>query len=282
MLLVTGSTGRIGGGVARRLAAADVPHRLFVRDAARAPNLPGTEVHVGAYGDRDATLRACAGVDTVFMVSGGEVRDRVAQHTAFVDAAVEAGVGHVVYLSFVGAAPDATFTLVRDHHATEEHIRARGVGWTFLRDNLYADLVPLLAGPDDAIRGPAGDGRAALVARDDVADVAAVVLRDAQAGHANRHVGAAYDLTGPEALTLDEAAHVAAAATGRPLRYVAETLEEAYASRAGHGAEPWLVEAWVSTYTAIAAGELARVSDAVERLTGRRPRTLGEVLGAAS
>jgi NAD(P)H dehydrogenase (quinone) len=65
---------------------------------------------------------------------------------------------------------------------------------------------------------------------------------------------------------------------GRPARYDAETLEEAYASRASYGAPSWLVDAWVSTYTSIATGEVAGVTDDVERLTGHRPTSLAELL----
>ena len=104
--------------------------------------------------------------------------DRVGQHRTFVDAAADAGVEHLVYISFLGAAPDATFTLARDHWATEEHIRARGLPATFLRDTLYADFFPMMTGADGVIRGPAGDGRVAAVAQDDIADAAVAVLRD--------------------------------------------------------------------------------------------------------
>ncbi len=126
---------------------------------------------------------------------------------------------------------------------------------------------------DGVIRGPAGDGRAAVVARDDVAAVAAVVLGDPDA-----HAGATYDLTGPEALTLAEGAALVTEVTGRPTRYVNETIDEAYASRASYGAPDWEVDAWVSTYTAIAAGEVAAVSDAIPRLTGRPATSLRELL----
>ena len=66
--------------------------------------------------------------------------------------------------------------------------------------------------------------------------------------------------------------------TGRPVTYRAETVAEAYASRAGHGAPQWLVDAWVSTYTAIAAGELAEVTGAVPALTGRPATSLAQLL----
>jgi uncharacterized protein YbjT (DUF2867 family) len=272
-LAVTGATGRVGGRVAARLCAAGVPLRLVVRDPARAPGLPGAAVVVAEYADGAAARTALAGVDTLFMVSGAEAVDRVARHRAFIDAAVSAGVRRLVYLSFTAAAPDATFTLARDHWATEEHLRASGLRHTVLRDNLYADFLPLMVGEDGVIRGPAGDGRAAVVAQDDIADAAAAVLRDPAA-----HEGRVYDLTGPAALTLHEAAAVLAAATGRPVRYHPETVEEAYASRARYGAPDWQVDAWVSTYTAIAAGDLAGVSADVERLTGHPATPLAAVV----
>jgi uncharacterized protein YbjT (DUF2867 family) len=209
------------------------------------------------------------------MVSGAEAPDRVDQHRTFVDAAAAAGVDHVVYVSFFGAAPDATFTLVRDHWATEEHIRAAGLQWTFLRDNLYLDFLPAMVDAEGVLRGPAGDGRFAAVAQDDIADVAAAVL-----GRPSEHAGATYDITGPEALSLAEAAEILSRAAGRAVRYVPETLDEAYASRAHYGAPDWQVDAWVSTYTAIATGELSGVSDAVARIAGHPPTSLDALLAS--
>jgi NAD(P)H dehydrogenase (quinone) len=274
-IAVTGSTGLLGGRVARRLAAAGHPQRLVVRDAARAPNLPGAQVAVASYGDGPAAQAALEGVTTLFMVSGSEDPDRVADHLTFLDAAVAAGVGHVVYVSFFGAAPDAAFTLARDHWKTEQHLMASGLAHTILRDNLYLDFLPMLAGADGVIRGPAGDGRVSAVAQDDIADVAFVVLTEPA-----RHNGVTYDLTGPEALSLAEVAGILTKAdgTGRVFAYHPETIEEAYASRASYGAPPWQVDAWVSTYTAIARGEMAGVSDAIRAITGHPATSLAELL----
>lgn len=272
---VTGSTGRLGGRIARLLAASGVEQRLLVRDPSRAPVLDGATPARMSYDDAAAVEAACGGLDVVLMVSASESATRLDEHRTFVDAAARAGVRHLVYVSFYGASADATFTLARDHHHTEEHVKASGTAWTFLRDNLYLDFIPQITGPDDVIRGPAGDGRVAAVAQDDIAAAAHTVLLDPDA-----HAGATYSLTGPEALTLDDVAAVLSRETGRDVVYHRETLDEAYASRASYGAPDWQVDAWVSTYTAIAAGELAGVTDDVERLTGRRPRSLAEVLRA--
>ena len=273
LIAVTGATGHVGGLVAHDLAREGAWLRLVVRSAARAPQLPGATVAVASYGDHDSAVAALGGVDVLFMVSAAESADRLDQHRTFIDAAVEAGVRHVVYTSFLGAGPDATFTLARDHWATEEHLRATGLPHTILRDSFYLDFLPELAGPDGVIRGPAGDGVVSGVARADVARVAANVLVAA-----DEHAGATYELTGREALSLTEAARIISEVTGRETTYRPETVEEAYASRASYGAPDWQVDAWVSTYTAIDAGELALVTDTVDQLTGRRPTTLRELL----
>ena len=112
----------------------------MVRDAARAP--AGADVRVASgYGARNELRAAFAGADTVFLIPAHESPDRVQLHRTAVDAAA-AEVGRVVYLSFLNATPDATFTLARDHWATEQHIRASGIVWTFLRMNLYMDFIP--------------------------------------------------------------------------------------------------------------------------------------------
>lgn len=272
-LAVTGSTGGLGGMVARQLAAAGSAQRLLVRDARRAPELDGAAPAVCSYGDHGAAREALDGARVLLMVSAAEAEDRVQQHCAFVDAAAEAGVGHVVYTSFYNAAPDATFTLARDHYATEQHIRASRMDFTFLRDNLYLDFLPLLAGTEGVIRGPARDGVFSAVAREDVARCAVAVLRDPAI-----HKGKTYNLTGPEELSMGQAAGILTEGTGRTVSYQPETVEEAYASRASYGAPPWQVDAWVSTYTAIAAGELAGVSPDVHGLTGQDPISLAEFL----
>ena len=173
---VTGATGGVGGRVATRLAGSGYSQRLIVRDKSRAPDLSGSQAAEASYDDPEAMRRALAGVETLFMVSAAEAADRVRQHIAAIDAAVAAGVGRIVYLSFLGAAPEATFTFARDHWHTEEHVRATGVRHTFLRDSMYMDFLPTFAGTDGVIRGPAGDG----------------------------HDERTYDVTGSEAITLHQ------------------------------------------------------------------------------
>lgn len=272
---VTGATGGVGGRVARRLADRGIEQRLLVRDAARAPSLEHAEVaEFGGYDDPDGFGRALEGVGTLLFVSAAEDPARVLLHQKAIDAAVAAGVGRIVYTSFVNAAPDATFTFARDHFHTEEHIKASGAEWTFLRHSLYIDFIPLLCPAEGVIRGPAGDGRVAAVSRDDIAGVAAAVLTGE--GHASE----TYDITGIEAFTLGEAAAELSRATGRRIEYEDEPVEDAFAARRPSGEPDYVVTGWVTTYTAIAAGELETVSDCVERFLDREPQRLGDWLRA--
>jgi NAD(P)H dehydrogenase (quinone) len=273
VIAVTGASGELGGRVARGLAERGADLRLIVRDPAKAPDIPGAEVAVaGGYIDTDSMTDALRGADTVFLVSGRETPNRLDEHKSAVDAIVRAGARRVVYTSFANASTDTAFKLGRQHYWTEEHIRASGLDHTFLRDNLYLDFVPFFASPDGVIAGPAGDGATAFVSRDDVADVAIAVLTD------ERHAGETYTLTGAEAYTLEAAAAILTEVTGREVVYKAETIEEAYESRAHFDAPDWEVEGWVTSYVAIARGELDTVTDCVPRLTGHPALTLPELL----
>ncbi|MCY1159763.1 MAG: family oxidoreductase [Citricoccus sp.] len=272
-IAVTGATGQLGGRVARLLADAGIPLRLLVRDPSRAPGLPASTVHVAPYADAGAATGALAGVDVLFMVSASESEDRRAEHEAFVAAAQSAGVRHVVYTSFLGASPAATFTLARTHAATERAIAASGMAYTFLQDSFYMDMARAVVGEDGVIRGPAGHGRCAFVAHDDVARTAAHVLQAPA-----RHAGRTYRLTGPQALAFDEVARIISEVEGTEVHFHDESVEEAYESRRAWNPPPWQADAWVSTYTAIARGELDVVSGDVEAVTGTAPMTFREFL----
>ncbi|MCW3016380.1 MAG: nucleoside-diphosphate sugar epimerase [Solirubrobacterales bacterium] len=275
LIAVTGATGGIGGRVAARLAQRGVRQRLVVRDRDRAPSLDGAEVLVSSgYSDADAMRAALDGVHTLLFVSAGETEDRVGVHRSALEAAVAAGVAHIVYLSVVGAGdPKATFTLVRDHHATEEALRGLPVAHTMVRDSLYLDFLAKMVGADGVIRGPAGKGKLGGVARDDVADALVAILTG------DGHEGAIYELTGPESISFQEAAEIMSAASGKAIGFYNEPLQEAFESRMDPDVEDWMIDAWVTTYLAVARGEFDLVTDDVQQLTGHAPAGLAEVLG---
>lgn len=266
LIAITGATGVVGGLTAERLADQGANLRLIVRDPAQAPKIAGVDLATASdYSATDEVTEALKGVDTLFFVSGREKENRLEAHYSLVDAAAAAGVQRVVYTSFCGAAPNATFTLARDHYATEEAIKQSGMAYVFQRQNLYADVLPYFADADGIIRGPAGDGRFAPVTRSDVADVAVRLLTD------DSRDGEIFNITGAERVSMRHVANRLAALTGKLFEYQQETVEDAYKSREHYGAPQWQLDAWVSTYTAIAEGELDLVTESTELLSGHPP-----------
>jgi NAD(P)H dehydrogenase (quinone) len=278
VIAVTGVTGGIGGRVAALLEGRGVDVCGLARDLAKVPAVAGLEARqIGPRGFRDESLLrdALSGASTLLLVSAAESADRVVEHAHAVRAAADAGVAHVVYTSFLGADPDATFTFAQDHYATEQLIRESGMAWTFLRNSQYLDYVPRLVGEDGVIRGPAGEGQCAWVARSDVAAAAAAVLTSP-----SEHAGITYDLTGPSAHTLTWAASVLSEVVGREIRFKNETVQGAYESRFPLDRPDWEIDGWVTSYVAIGTGEMDVVSDAVATLTGREAVGLRDWLDA--
>jgi NAD(P)H dehydrogenase (quinone) len=272
VVLVTGASGHVGRRVAELLAEGGRATRLLVRsNTKRAPQLRNSEVATGDYSDPAALDRAFAGVTSALVVSVyAEPGKRALLHKNAFEAAARAGLKHLVYTSFQGAAPDSKFPYSRDHYESERYLRTSGVPHTLLRDCLYMDVAPGFFDEHGVLRGPAGNGAVAWVSREDVARAAVAVLLNPG------KPDAAYDLTGPEALTLAETAKRFSALCGRELRYEDESIEEARRWRSQTGAPAWEVDVWTGTYLAMKAGELGNVSNAVRQLTGRKPYRMEE------
>ncbi|GAB1511969.1 SDR family oxidoreductase [Actinophytocola sp. KF-1] len=212
MIVVTGATGQLG-----RLVVSGLRERgaAVVAGARNAGADLGVEVRELDYDRPETIAPALAGADQVLLISGNEPGKRVPQHTAVVDAAVRAGVRHLVYTS----APFADTTplvLAPEHKATEEAIRASGLPFTFLRNGWYhenyVDTIRQGAATGEIV-GAAGDGRVASAARKDFADAAVAVLTGT--GHENK----VYELTGDTAWTFPELAAEIADVAGRPVTY---------------------------------------------------------------
>ena len=206
-----------------------MPQRLIVRRPARAPSLDLTEVAAAEYGDRDAGRRALAGIRTLFP----RYRDR-RRRTGWISTGTRSSTPpsrpasrmsrlRLVLRRAARPTPRSPWPGTTGRPRSRA-IRASGLQWTFLRDNLYLDFFPAMVGADGMIHGPADDGRVAAVAQDDIADVAVAKLSATNPPILVRR----YDLTGPEALTLFEVADQLAGATERVVGYIPETVEEAY------------------------------------------------------
>ncbi len=270
---ITGATGKLGRGLVEKLKDKAEDLILIARSPERAVVPEGAEVRKGRYDDSEETIAALQGVEVLFMVSAKENADRVSEHKAFIDAAKKAGVRHIIYTSFYSAKEDATFTLARDHYYTEEYIKEQGFTYTFVRDNFYMDFFVDLVLEYGEIKGPAGDGKVSAVVRSDVAEVLAVLLKNPE-----KYENRTFRMTGSEDLSLKEICDRAGKILGKQISYIEETVEEAYESRKQWEAEAWEYDSWVSTYTAIKAGEQEGLSDDIREILGREPSSLEDCL----
>ncbi|HEX3876366.1 MAG TPA: SDR family oxidoreductase [Bryobacteraceae bacterium] len=267
LILITGASGRIGGRVAELLARDGQRLRLMTRGGERAPKLPGAETVRGDFAEPATLETAFAGASAALVVSvSGKPGERARVHRNAFEAAARARVGHVVYLSMIGAAEDSKYPYSRDHYQSEQYLFATGLPCTVLRDAFYLDMFLEKFDAAGVIRGPAEQGRGAFVSREDVARCAAAVLQ--------QQPGGIYDVTGPEALSVAEIAGRLSALVGRPLRYENESADAARDRLSKTEPLPWRVDLSAGWFEAIAAGELKRVSDTVLRFTGTAPLTL--------
>lgn len=283
-LLVTGASGHLGRRVVELLletqpagtviATTRTPEKLA--DFAR----QGVHVRPADFDDPASLATAFDGAERLLLISTDTVMmpgHRVTQHRSAIHAAEQAGVRHVVYTSLINPGPDSPILIAPDHHQTEMALQDSGMGWTILRENLYAEV--LLNGLSQAIQlgglyNAAANGAAAYITREDCARAAAAALTAAFDGRRT------LDITGPAALTQEEAAALASQISGRQIGYVPLTAEALIDNMVSAGLPRPVAEMIASFDTAIAQGKLSTVTDSVEQLTGRKPISVAEFLAA--
>jgi NAD(P)H dehydrogenase (quinone) len=281
-LAITGASGRLGRRTAELVLARCAPRDVIL--ATRTPSALADLAARGAdvrYADFDepASLRAAfAGAERLLLISATDLQRRITQHEAALAAAGAAGVRHVIYTSGSKPAPPNPAAVAPSHYATERALAASGLAWTVLRNSLYADYQTaeaLRALETGVLVHNRGGGGVAYVARDDCAAAAAAVLLG------RGHDGAVYDITGGETYAAVALAGLYAELGGQPVGTREVDDATFVASLVGAGTDDHLrygAELLASFGRAIREGYLDVRSDAVEELTGRRPRTLREVL----
>ncbi|WP_440088782.1 SDR family oxidoreductase [Streptosporangium sp. LJ11] len=280
MIVVTGATGQLGrlvvDGLLESVPAGQVV--AAVRNPGKAAGLAarGVEIREADY-DRPETLeRAFGPGDTVLLISSDAVGRRLGQHQAVVDAARAAGVARIAYTSVLHA--DTTpLALAIDHRGTEEHIRASGIPFTFLRNSWYTEVyaTSVLQGVEHGvILGAAGDGRVASASRADYAAAAVAVLTGEEEG------GKIYELSGDTAWSLPELAAETAAVSGRPVVY--RDLPHADYLRAliDAGLPEPVATMYADIDLGIAQGVLSHTPGELSALIGRPTTPLGESVTA--
>jgi len=263
-ILVTGATGNTGRPLVEALVRAGAPVRAMVRDQASQSKLPdGVQVAVADFEEPASLAAALDGVRQAYLVTPSSEQAE-AQQKRFADLAAAAGVRHLVVLSQLAAAEDSPVRFLRYHAAVERHVRDLGIGYTFLRPNLFFQGLLALAKPiaaEGRFFAPIGDAPVSAVDVRDIADVAAATLT--QAGHE----GATYTLTGPAAVTHAEMATALSAALGREITFT-DVPPEAFAESLHGVLPPWQVEGLLEDYAHYRRGEAAMVSTAVAEVTG--------------
>ena len=263
-ILVTGATGNTGRPLVEALVRAGAPVRAMVRDQASQSKLPdGVQVAVADFEEPASLAAALDGVRQAYLVTPSSEQAE-AQQKRFADLAAAAGVRHLVVLSQLAAAEDSPVRFLRYHAVVERHVRDLGIGYTFLRPNLFFQGLLALAKPiaaEGRFFAPIGDTPVSAVDVRDIADVAAATLT--QAGHE----GATYTLTGPAAVTHAEMATALSAALGREITFT-DVPPEAFAESLHGVLPPWQVEGLLEDYAHYRRGEAAMVSTAVAEVTG--------------
>ncbi|MEZ5070773.1 MAG: SDR family oxidoreductase [Bacteroidales bacterium] len=284
-ILVTGATGGLGREVVRQLAIRTDPSGIvaFVRDEGKAEDLKplGVEIRTGNYDDPASLRAAFRDVDKLYFVSGSDVLNRMAQHERVIRAAGEQGVRQVYYTSIVNKNPDAVSSidfLNASHLQTEAMLKGSGMAFTILRHNIYLAFIYNLLGEDvlktKTIFFPAGEGKTAFVARDDMAEAGAILLLEE--GHENR----TYDITHEKAVSFSDVAARLSEIRKEAFRYVSPSREE-YIQKLSHaGVPPEYVGIFAGFAEAFRCNELDSTSNLLENVLGRKPLSLTDYLKA--
>lgn len=270
-ILVTGAVGNVGREVVR--AMAERGHGVRAADlsvsAIRAMHGDTTDAVRLDYEDLTTFERAIEGCDGLFLVRPPATACMESTLLPFIDVAMTKGVKHIVFLSCAGA---ATNKLV-PHHAVEKHLSERDVSHTLLRPGFFSQNLGAAYREDIAEDGrlflPAGRGRVAFVDIRDVAELAAIIFEDA-----NAHRGCAYTCTGPEAFSFEEAARLMTDVIRRPIRYESASLAGYVRHLHLRGLPLAQIAVQTVLHVGLRFGQVEKIDPTLERLLGRRPRTL--------
>src|SRR6266705_5162634 len=227
MMLIVGASGRLGSVVAQRLLAQGKPVRAMTRNPLSLAHLQlqGAEVVSGDLRNPASLLSSCEGVEQVLaaahaLVGKGDNNPQTvddAGNRQLIDTARAAGVKHFVFLSILGASPDAPVEFFRIKYHTEEYLRASGLSFTSIRPSAFMDLwaqligLPILEQGMTTIFGR-GNNPINFVAVEDVARFVCIALENSRV--CNRVI----EIGGPENLTLNQVAETFELASGRQVK----------------------------------------------------------------
>jgi NAD(P)H dehydrogenase (quinone) len=278
-LLVTGAAGQFGRLAVEELLARGATKIIAgTRDPAKLADLAarGVTVRKVDFDDAASLASGFAGVDRVLIISTDGIGKRVAQQTAAVAAAKAAGVKHIVYTSAPAARPNADAGLAGEHFWTEVAIGQSGIGFTVLRNHMYAENTLMSAAHEVAsgqLFGLIGDRGTSYVTRADAARAAAGALLTAEGN-------SVLDVTGPAPVTNADRAQLYTQATGKPVNNIAITPPELTAGMVAAGIPEGFAQALVAFQVDAVIGYHGAVTDVVEHFSGRKPQAFADFLAA--
>ncbi|PTE09318.1 SDR family oxidoreductase [Mesorhizobium helmanticense] len=286
-LLVTGASGQLGRGVIHHLLdtlkVAPTQVIATTRDPASLADLAarGVTVRAADFNDKASLTSAFEGADRVLIISTGDLDlksgKRLKQHETAVAAAKEAGVSHLLYTSMPNPEPVSPVLFAGDHYGTEQAIKESGIPYTIFRNGWYQENL-FMSLPHAIASGhwytSAADGRTAHGARDDMA--AAIAAGLASGSRESK----TYTLTGPQAYTVAEIAALVTEVTGKPLEVIQLPDEALTEGVKAAGVPEDFARIIVSLDANTRSGRINMVTDAIETLSGRKPKSLKQFLEA--
>lgn len=287
MILVTGATGRFGSKAVEYLLKNGVhPSEIsvLVRDAAKAGRLKEQDVQVreGDYADHTSMVKAFQDVERLLLVSSndrGAMENRTQHHKNAIRAAVEAGVKHLVYTSFVrkpGFEGSPISSFQNSHVESEQYLKESGMEYTILQNGIYAEMIPVFIGDKVAESGtivfPAGEGKASWVLLEELAEAASNVLTT------DGHKGKTYTLTHTESVGFKTIAGEISAVLGRDIHYKSPEMGEFKTMLENAGVPQLYIGMFAMWAAALAAHSLDKNDEALTMLLGRKPTSVREFL----
>lgn len=269
MILVTGAGGTVGSALIAELRAMGQKPRVAHRSKAKAEEAraAGLDAVIVDFAKPETLPPALDGIDAVFLLGTGGV-GQMEGEIAVVNAAKAAGAKKVVKLSVLRAAEEG-YLLAKLHRPIERAVEASGLAWTFLRPNGFMqNFVNYMAGSikaQGAFYQPAGDAKISHIDVRDIARVAALALTT------SGHEGKAYELSGPRALSYDEAAEVLSGVLGKKVSYVAVSDDAAKAGMLASGMPESYADHIIDLNRFYRSGAGSLVTSAVQDVTGRPP-----------
>jgi NAD(P)H dehydrogenase (quinone) len=282
-ILVTGASGVLGRRTLLHLLKRKPANQLvgLVRDPSKAGELAGAgvELRQGDYLDPESLSRSFEGVEKLMLISTHAFTDRNTAHANVIDAAVKAGIKHLVFMPILRKARSSfkMKEITEEDIFTEEKLLSSGLAYTLAKHPPFLDVLATYIGPkahETGVRVPAGNGKFTAATRDDLAAAHATILTEG--GHENE----TYRLTGDPPVSFSDIATILSKVHGTKVPYVTVSDQEYLKMRRAEGWPDFVAEFALKWVEGMNAGEWEEPTNDLERLIGHKPRTPAEFFRA--